>query len=123
MRTHVEQLRLIGNSHPVFNMAFDKGSIGVVMTRFGYVLSIAIEYLRGLAVKELTPEAVEEIIDGAETLYDIHVGPIDLPWIPNSIEPLIDAQIRAMIRPNIEAVAAWIRRPAETKVADVSVSS
>jgi hypothetical protein len=114
MKTHREALRIQGNAHPAFNMAFQKDSLGNVLMRIGIVLEIGVRYLRGIAEKELTDDVLEDVIAGTEAMYDVHVGPIDLPWVPNIVEPLVDAQLRSLIRPNLKAVADWLRKPLDT---------
>lgn len=42
---------------------------------------------------------IEAIIATVEEFYDRVVAPIDLPYLPNLVEPRIDAAIRAQIRP------------------------
>lgn len=44
---------------------------------------------------------VAPLVEMAEKLYDQHVAPLDLPGVPNLIEPRIDAMIRSQIRPII----------------------
>jgi hypothetical protein len=98
----------MGNA--AFNVAFNKGSFADIFLRMGTILQIGIEQIKNLAKGKLTDENVEAIITEAEHLYDMYIGPIDLPWVPNTIiEPMVDAQIRSMIRPNLLAVAKWLR--------------
>lgn len=65
---------------------------------FRGLLAFAWDRLKSEVVNYLD---AEPLADMAEKLYDKHVAPIDLPGIPNLIEPRFDAMIRAQIRPLI----------------------
>lgn len=45
-------------------------------------------------------EKKEAVLVAIEKFYDTSIAPLDLPWVPNLwIEPLVDKQLRTLIRP------------------------
>lgn len=65
---------------------------------FRGLLAFVWDRIRGEVVSYLD---VAPLVEAAEKLYDEHVAPLDIPGVPNLIEPRIDAMIRAQIRPLI----------------------
>jgi len=49
---------------------------------------------------------LEQIVAAAKQAYDQYVTPIDLPLVPNFVEPAIDALIWKAIEMGIRAIAA-----------------
>lgn len=49
---------------------------------------------------------LETIITQAKYVYDSFVAPIDIPWIPNFVEPIVDASIWKGLEAAIRAVAS-----------------
>ena len=45
-------------------------------------------------------------VDAVLALYDQHIAPIEIQQIPNSIEPLVDALMRDVVRRSLEAFLA-----------------
>ena len=62
----------------------------------GKAIGIAKE-LRGLTGDELK----EKVIEAAEKFYEEVIVPIDIPGVPNIIEPLVDKAIGKALRPLI----------------------
>lgn len=65
---------------------------------FRRLLAFIWDRIRGEVVSYID---VAPLVEVAERLYDEHVAPLDIPGVPNLIEPRIDAMIRAQIRPLI----------------------
>lgn len=102
------EIRSSAASNPTLNMAFDK-SFQCIFYRFGAVLDIGVRFVQDALRQQLSREQLEQIITETERLYDVYVGPLDIPWVPNTVvEPIVDAKIRALIRPNLLAVADWV---------------
>lgn len=107
---YLPQFRAEAASLPIFNMPYNKGSYTDIFARIGAVLSYAVSYMERLVAQNLADEAtIEAVIRETERIYDIYIGPMDIPWVPNVVEPLIDAQLRAAIRPNLQAAAGYFR--------------
>lgn len=52
----------------------------------------------------------EAVVVACETFYREVIAPIDLPYIPNIIEGMIDRQIEAAIRPVVEGMIDGVYR-------------
>lgn len=44
-------------------------------------------------------EKLNAVVDALMYLYETILAPIDLPWIPNFIEPVVDRKIAEALRP------------------------
>lgn len=73
---------------------------------FRGLLACVWDRLRSEAVQYLD---VAPLVEMAEKLYDEHVAPLDIPGVPNLIEPRVDAAIRAQIRPLIYKMLEAVR--------------
>ncbi len=96
---------------PALNMPFTKGSFIDIFSRIGAIYQVAVNYLERLIGSSIVLDdgEVEAVIRETERIYDTYIGPIDIPWVPNLIEPLIDANIRSSIRPNLLAAVKYFR--------------
>ena len=56
-------------------------------------------------LQELGIDSVDEIVEAAEELFDRFIRPIDLPGIPNFIEPAVDRALKSAISAAIRAAA------------------
>lgn len=54
----------------------------------------------------ITPANVEQVVAIVQAAYDKYVAPIDIPGIPNTIEPMFDQAIRNLIGPLVRAALA-----------------
>lgn len=58
-------------------------------------------------------------------VYDTKIAPLDLPWVPNSFEPIVDAMLRQALEQGIESLIAGARTytvsqtAAAARVADI----
>jgi hypothetical protein len=53
---------------------------------------------------EITPRNVEQIVAIALAAYDEFIAPLDIPGIPNAVEPMFDKAMRNLIPPLVRAV-------------------
>lgn len=58
---------------------------------------------RGLSATGIDQSAFEPAVAAAEQLFDQFVAPFDIPGVPNFLEPMVDAQLKRMIRPILKA--------------------
>ena len=65
-----------------------------------------------LAAVEKPNDHLEELIRDCETLFDEYVAPVDLPGVPNAIEPVAKLIARQSIRPALTAAIDALRKAA-----------
>jgi hypothetical protein len=65
---------------------------------------------KAIEMIKIDPDKLEEIIAAAKTAYDTYIAPIDIPGIPNIIEPVIDALLWRTIESTIRLLAKNVRK-------------
>lgn len=46
----------------------------------------------------------DTVLAAAAEAYDLYVAPIDIPYVPNLIEPLVDQQLRSMFLASVDSL-------------------
>ena len=67
-----------------------------------------IEWAKARVDDGLDSVGVENVVERANLLYDSYVAPVDIPWVPDALEPaMIDAPAKQILAALIRAFAKW----------------
>ncbi len=75
---------------------------------FSTLLAIASRVIHSF---DLSAIPVDEIVTAIEGLFDQYILPVDIPYVPNFLEPAIKAGLRKQIRPFVEHIVDELKKP------------
>jgi hypothetical protein len=64
------------------------------------LLRLIRDRLQPVAVPEMPPKDI--VLAAAAAAFDRYVAPFDIPFVPNLLEPLVDAHLRSMFLASVD---------------------